>query len=76
MADCVIKLNVGDRPITFKSNRELDEYLWDHKNTLLYNEGVSDPQAFYDLSTKSESELKLKAMYDFSDGFLKSIKEQ
>lgn len=76
MAKCEIKFNIGDQTITFNSNRELDEYLWDHKNTLLYNEGVSDPQAFYDLSTKSESELKLKEMYDFSNGFLKSIKEQ
>ena len=76
MAKCVINFNVGDQTITFDSNRALDEYLWDHKNTLLYNEGVSDPQAFYDLSTRSESELKLKEMYTFSDGFTKKITEQ
>ena len=76
MANCEIKFNVGDHTITFDSNRALDEYLWDHKNTLLYNEGVSDPQAFYDLTARSESELKLKEMYDFSDGFIKAVKKQ
>ena len=76
MAKCIINLNVGDHSITFNSNRELDEYLWDHKNTLLYNEGVTDPQAFYDLSMRSESELKLKEMYDFSKGFTDAITEQ
>ena len=76
MANCEIKLNIGDQSITFESNRALDEYLWDHKNTLLYNEGVSDPQAFYDLSMRSESELKLKEMHDFSTGFIKTIKER
>lgn len=76
MAKCEIKLNVGDQTITFESNRKLDEYLWDHRNTLLYNEGVTDPQAFYDLDKKSESELRLKEMATFGKGFMQTIIDQ
>ena len=61
----------------FTSNRELDEFLWEKRHTLLHNEGVSDPQAFYDIDSKQDNSIALlETIGKFSTGFLGKIYDQ
>lgn len=75
--ECKIYFNYNGKMLEFKSNRELDEFLWAKRHTLLHNEGVSDPQAFYDITSKQDESIALlETVAKFSNGFLNAIKEQ
>lgn len=63
MADCKIFLTLGDNaPLEFNSNRELDTYLWENRETLLA--GEHDPEVFFDISRSQEMNLRVKKLAD------------
>ena len=73
MEKCVITLDLGgERPLEFHSNKELDTFLWNNRETLL--KAQHDPEIFFDVGKRSvEINNRVKSVESFGTKYVSTL---